>query len=146
MLDTVREISISYDKKTYGKVTNSRDSYQFLKNIWNQANINVCEEFKVLFLDQANNIVGFKTIGIGGINQTTVDSRIILAIALKTLATGIILSHNHPSGNLTPSNADKEITKKIVEAAKIHEIQVLDHIIMVPRTGGYFSFADEGVI
>ena len=81
----------------------------------------------------------------GGITGTVADIRLILAVALKSAATGIVLAHNHPSGNVKPSAADLELTKKIKDAAAVMDIRLLDHIIISPW-GEYFSFADEGMI
>lgn len=102
------------------------------------------ESFVVIFLNRANRITGKETISIGGLTGTIADPRVILKKALDRNAVSIILSHNHPSGNLKPSNADKELTTKIKEAAKYFDIKVLDHIIM--SEDGYYSFADEGLI
>lgn len=81
----------------------------------------------------------------GGITSTAVDLRVVFAAALKARATAIILSHCHPSGNLKPSRADIELTKKFDQAGKILDIQILDHLILSPE-GGYYSFADEGLV
>ena len=80
----------------------------------------------------------------GGITGTVADPRLILAAAIKSLAVAIVLAHNHPSGNLKPSQADEQLTAKIKEAAKYHDINVLDHIIVTPDA--YYSFADEGLL
>jgi DNA repair protein RadC len=80
----------------------------------------------------------------GGITATVMDKRLLLAAALKLGATSIILCHNHPSGNLTPSGADKEITKDIIKIADLHLIKVLDHIILTKDA--YYSFAEQGLI
>jgi len=79
----------------------------------------------------------------GGITGTIADVRLILSVALKTLASGLILAHNHPSGNLKPSEADKQITSKIRQAAKLLDIELLDHIII--SSEGYYSFTDDGI-
>ncbi len=100
------------------------------------------EVFAVLFLNQANKIKSFKIISRGGITGTVADPRIILKQALDEGATSIVLSHNHPSGNLNPSNADKELTQKIKMAASYFDIKVLDHIIVSDE--GHYSFADAG--
>jgi DNA repair protein RadC len=102
------------------------------------------EVFAVIFLNRANKINHFEIISSGGISGTVADPRMILRIALEEKAVGLILCHNHPSGNLKPSQPDKELTKKIKEAAKLFDIQVLDHIIV--SQDGYFSFADEGMM
>lgn len=102
------------------------------------------EVFGVVFLNRANKIKHFQIISKGGITATVADPRIILKRALEENAVNIILCHNHPSGNLKPSNADIEITRKIKEAAKLLDISVLDHIII--GEDKYFSFADEGML
>ncbi len=102
------------------------------------------EVFAVLFLNKANKINHFEIISRGGITGTIADPRIILKKALDEDATSIVLSHNHPSGNLKPSRADIELTKKIKEAAKYFDIKLVDHIIVSEE--GHYSFADNGVL
>ena len=101
-------------------------------------------QFVVIYLNRANRLLGSYQLSIGGITGTIADVRLILSVALKTLATGLILAHNHPSGNLKPSEADKQITNKIRQAAKLLDIELIDHIII--SSEGYYSFMDEGVI
>jgi len=102
------------------------------------------EVFAVVFLNRANRINHFEIISEGGITGTVADPRIILKKALEEDAVSIILCHNHPSGNLLPSRADEELTKKIKEAAKYFDIKVLDHIIV--SEDGFYSFSDEGIL
>jgi DNA repair protein RadC len=102
------------------------------------------EVFAVIFLNQANKIIHFEVISKGGITGTVADPRIILKLALGFGAVSIILCHNHPSGNLNPSNADKAITKKIGDAASLMDIKLIDHIIVSDE--GYFSFMEEGLL
>lgn len=102
------------------------------------------EEFWVLLLNRNNLMIDKTMVSKGGISGTVIDVRIILKMALEKLACSIVLCHNHPSGNLIPSEADKEITRKITEAGKHMDIPVLDHLIIGNHT--YFSFADEGLI
>lgn len=102
------------------------------------------EVFAVVFLNQANRIIHFETISSGGLTGTVADPRIILKKALEERAVSIILCHNHPSGNLQPSRADRELTEKIRDAAKLFDIKLLDHIIVSQE--GYLSFADEGIL
>jgi DNA repair protein RadC len=97
-----------------------------------------------LLLNRANHVIGWFNVSMGGVASTVVDPKVIFSVALKCNTSGIILSHNHPSGNLNPSNADLELTKKLKNGGQILEIQILDHIILT--TESYFSFADEGVI
>lgn len=100
------------------------------------------EEFWILLLNRANKVISKERVSIGGVAGTVVDAKIIFRKALETLASGIILCHNHPSGNLHPSKADLEITKKLKQAGSFLEINVLDHLIIAENS--YFSFADEG--
>lgn len=101
------------------------------------------EEFWVLLLNRNNLVIDKMLVSQGGLSGTIIDVRIILKMALDKLASSIILCHNHPSGNLVPSEADKEITRKIKEAGKHMDIPVLDHLII--GNGAYFSFTDEGL-
>ncbi|MFO8000836.1 MAG: DNA repair protein RadC [Marinilabilia sp.] len=102
------------------------------------------EEFWVLVLNQANKVVNRFNISKGGISGTVIDVRLIMEKALYQHASSLILCHNHPSGNQQPSRADSDITRKLAEAGKILDIQVLDHVIVAENR--YFSFADEGLI
>ncbi|MBL0269745.1 MAG: DNA repair protein RadC [Chitinophagaceae bacterium] len=102
------------------------------------------EVFAVLFLNRANKVNHFEIISEGGITGTVADPRVILKRALEESAVNLILCHNHPSGSLKPSRADEQLTSKIRDAARLLDIQVLDHIIVSER--GYFSFADEGLL
>ena len=102
------------------------------------------EEFWILLLNRNNLVLDKLMVSQGGLSGTVIDVRIILKMALEKLACSLILCHNHPSGNLVPSEADKEITRKIKEAGKHMDIPVLDHVII--GNGSYFSFADEGLI
>ncbi len=102
------------------------------------------EEFWIVLLNRANKVIDTKLVSRGGVSSTVVDSKVIFNFALESLASAIILAHNHPSGNLKPSNSDIRLTKKIVAVGKIMEVPVLDHIIV--GDNDYFSFADEGLI
>lgn len=102
------------------------------------------EVFIVLYLNRANKINHYETVSSGGMSGTVADPRVILRRALEEKAVAIILCHNHPSGNLRPSVADRELTLKIREAARYFDIMVLDHIIVSHE--GFFSFADEGLL
>lgn len=102
------------------------------------------EVFAIVLLNRSNKITHLEIISEGGITGTVADPRVILKKAIEHFATGIILSHNHPSGSLQPSRADEAITQKIKQAAGLLDIQLMDHIIVSEE--GYFSFADEGMI
>ncbi len=122
-------------------VKSSRDIAQYLQALLKDY---AYEVFAVVFLNRANKINHFEIISRGGITGTVADPRIILKKALEEDATSIVLCHNHPSGNLQPSRADEELTKKITEAASYLDIKVIDHIIVSEE--GFYSFADEGIL
>lgn len=130
----------SFEKKKT-TIFSSKDIAEFLRA---QMQYKSHEVFAVVFLNRANKILHHEIISEGGITGTVADPRIILRKALEHNATGIILSHNHPSGNLKPSKQDEDITHKIREAAKYFDIVIIDHIIVSDE--GYFSFADEGLL
>ena len=127
--------------KEKSRITNSQDAVQYLKPFIEDLNH---EEFWVLYLNRSNKIIDQKKISQGGISGTVIDVRIILKNALDTLSSAIIIGHNHPSGNLQPSEADLSITRKIKDAGQLMDIQVLDHLIIGDQK--YYSFADEGII
>ncbi|MEO7307432.1 MAG: DNA repair protein RadC [Ferruginibacter sp.] len=122
-------------------VRSSRDIAQYLQATLKDHNYEV---FAVVFLNRANKINHFEIISKGGITGTVADPRVILKKALEEDATSIVLCHNHPSGNLQPSRADEELTKKIKEAAGYFDIKIIDHIIVSEE--GFYSFADEGIL
>ncbi len=114
----------------------------FLRHIYPPDTLEYREQFYVLYLSRSNEILGYFLHSIGGLSSTTVDIKQILGVALKANAASIILSHCHPSGNTSPSEADRQITKRIVQAASLLDVSVLDHIIVTAEA--YHSFADEG--
>jgi DNA repair protein RadC len=137
MRTKVNEISISYHQKVKNdirvNIKSSQDAADYLRSIWNPDTLNIHETFMVIMLNNANYVNGFYTLSTGGITSTCVDIRILFAIVLKSLSTSIILAHNHPSGNLNPSEADKKLTQKVVKAGKLFDIKTLDHIILSPE-------------
>ena len=148
-ISTVDEISVSYRPSIKNverkKITCSQDSFREFKKFFDDDTIELNEQFMVMYLNRANKIIGVYKASVGGITSTVVDVRLILGVALKTVATGIILAHNHPSGNLTPSRSDQEITSRIKAAGQLMDISVLDHIILA-QGDSYKSFADEGIL
>jgi len=102
------------------------------------------EQFWVIMLNRSNKVIHKRSISLGGVSGTVADPKVIFKKALDDLASGIILVHNHPSGNKKPSQADLDLTKKLQNSGKLLEIPVLDHIIFTDN--GYFSFADEGLL
>jgi len=145
---TASEIQIRYKPIVNAldrpKICSSEDAFKNCLPFFSENNLNIKEEVVVLFLNRANRVLGGYKVSSGGMTGTVVDVRIILSIALKCLASGVILAHNHPSGELTPSRVDKELTKKLKEAAKLMDISLLDHLIIT--LGAYYSFAEDGLI
>lgn len=144
----VAEIQLSYKSNVKPslrpRITSSHDAYQVLKQSWDEGRLELVEQFKVMLTNRANKVLGIFEVSTGGIAGTVADPKLIFVAALKSGATGVLLCHNHPSGNLTPSQADIELTKKIKEGGKLLEIQLLDHIILTSES--YYSFTDEGLI
>ena len=144
----VAEIQLTYKSNVKPslrpKITCSKDAYEILLETWDGTKIELVEQFKVMLMNRAQKVLGIFEVSTGGISGTVADPKLIFAAAIKAAASGIILSHNHPSGNLQPSQADIDLTRKIKEAGRFLEIQLLDHIIIT--TEGYYSFADEGLI
>src|SRR6267378_3093138 len=124
-------------------VNGAQDAYNVLLENWDDSRIEFVEQFKVLLLNRANRVLGVFEISSGSSTGTIADPKLIFAAAIKANACGIILAHNHPSGNLQPSQADIDLTKRVKDGGKLLEIQVLDHVIVT--TEGYYSFADEGL-
>lgn len=129
------------DFKEKVRITSSNDIYQLIKPELMDLQR---EEFWVMLLNRANRLIKKQQISSGGISGTVADPKIIFKAALDQYASSIILVHNHPSGNLKPSTADLNLTKKMKEAGNLLEIPVLDHIIFSDE--GYLSFADEGML
>jgi DNA repair protein RadC len=123
------------------KISGSKDAYELVRGELMDL---PHEEFWVIMLNRANRLIKTHQISQGGVHGTVADPKIIYKTALESLASGIIVAHNHPSGNLTPSQQDVELTKKLKEAGKLLEIQLLDHVIVAGKN--YYSFADEGLI
>ena len=145
----VNEISIKYRGSfkiaDAPKISSSEDATAVLYKSWDKDKIGLQECFKIMLLNNANRVKGIYEVSSGGITGTMVDLRIVFAVVLKSLTTAVILAHNHPSGTLKPSEADKALTEKIKKAALLFDVKVLDHLIITPN-GQFFSFADEGLL
>lgn len=131
-----RELAGALDRKV---IRSSSDAHALFKPILADLNH---EEFWVLYLNNRNQVLGQRRISKGGLSGTTADPRQVFRIALQLHATGIILAHNHPSGNLNPSNADDQLTRNMSAGGEALIIRVLDHIVI--SSEGYFSYSDEG--
>lgn len=121
------------------KISSSRDAFEVFKPKLSDLTV---EQFWVMLLNRANKVIKLVQISKGGVSGTVADPKIIMKAALQETASSIILCHNHPSGNLNPSHADLQLTKKINEACKNLDISLLDHVII--GENDFFSFADEG--
>lgn len=143
--NTIREIAITYSRpplKKMAKVTCSKDAEAVFRNVADSDRIDYKEFFWVMVMSRSNHVLGVSQIGVGTTSGTEVNVKEVFQLALKTNASGILLCHNHPSGNLTPSQADIQITTKIQSGCKLFDVTLLDHLIITSE--GYYSFQDEG--
>jgi DNA repair protein RadC len=144
----VSEIELIYKTKVKASerplIISSRSAYELVLSTWNPNKIEFIEQFKILLLNNSNKVLGLYELSSGGITGTVVDLRLIFSAALKANATALIMIHNHPSGKLIASEADKAITQKVKSAGILLDISILDHLIITQE--GYFSFADDGIL
>lgn len=146
--EKVSEISVSYSSfipfEKRLNVNHSQISEKAFRQVWKQEEIELRESFKIMILNSQKQLLGIVTLSEGGANKVVIDIRLLFAIALKANASAIILAHNHPSGILKPSLNDIHLTKKIIQVAKIFDMQVCDHLILTAEN--YFSFRDNGIL
>jgi DNA repair protein RadC len=142
--DKLSEVSINYKPlfkpSELPQINTSADALKCFRGIWSDK-INHIEEAYILLLNRSNRVLGYSLLSSGGTSGTVVDIKVIFQTALKTNAHSLILGHNHPSGNLKPSEMDIRLTKEVKEAGKFLGIQLLDHLILTED--GHYSFADE---
>lgn len=142
----INEITLGYTKKlfTHSKISSSDFASKVAREVYAHtgSNIELKEYFFALFLNRANEVTGYLKVAEGGVHQTVVDGKLIFSTALKSLASGIILIHNHPSGNTKPSDHDLHFTKKLCDGSKLLDLAILDHIILT--ADAYHSFVDNG--
>ncbi|MDC0338647.1 JAB domain-containing protein [Flavobacteriales bacterium] len=146
-INTTHEIQVNYERN-YGNssISNSHSAAETCRKAFKLSNANLClkEYFFIVLLNRANQVIGYHKLSDGGLNGTVADVRLAFSIGLKCLASGMIITHNHPSSSLKPSNQDQALTNKFVEVGKVMDIKVLDHIILTET--GYYSFADNGLL
>jgi DNA repair protein RadC len=122
-LNQIAEIQLSYKTTVKAslrpKIASSRDAYEILKDLWDPGRIEFLEQFKVMLLNRANRVLGVLEVSSGSSTGTVVDPKLVFVAAIKANACGIIIAHNHPSGNLTPSQSDIDLTRKIKEGGKM---------------------------
>lgn len=144
----IAEVQLTYSSNVKPsdrpKISTSKEAYKILLENWDSSTIELREEMKLVLLNNSNRVLGIYLVSQGGITGTIADPKLMFSVALKANATSIILCHNHPSGNLKPSNADIKVTDKCKRAGEFLEIRLLDHMIISRE--GYYSFADEGLI
>ena len=127
------------------KIASSNDAAKYIMQFYSN-DIDVIESFFILCLNQVNNTVGYAKISQGGITGTIVDPMIVAKYAIDNLSKSVIIAHNHPSGNTSPSEADRRITAKIQSALRLLDCTLLDHLILTEDENNFFSFADHGLI
>ena len=141
----IPEIKVRYNKgKVFDKINNSASTAAFLKRVFGRS-IDIQEHFVLLLFDNSLNIMGYYKHTVGTPVSTLADIPMLIGVALKAMARSIIISHNHPSGNPKPSQADIDLTKQVFKAAKTVNINCLDHII-ITKNNGYTSLADQGLM
>lgn len=142
---SIDQLSLKREKSNFpkAKIITSSDAAQYARQFYFD-DLDIYESMFLILLNNSNNTIGFVKISQGGITGTVVDVRIIAKYAIETLATGIILVHNHPSGNTTPSSADTIITAKVKQGLALLDVTLTDHLIIT--SSSYFSFADEGLL
>jgi DNA repair protein RadC len=145
----VSEVEMTYKSKQKPserpKITGSYEAVKIFKSLRDyEKNMEYKEVFYCMYLNKANKVLSVMRISEGTVSGTLVDIKMILQPAILQNASGIIMCHNHPSGNLTPSEADKQLTKKVKESAKIMDVALLDHVILTAEDS--YSFADEGTL
>ncbi|MDV3837634.1 DNA repair protein [Elizabethkingia anophelis] len=147
-VNQIAEIELSYryniKPSLLPQILREEDAYEQFLLHWDYDKLEFIEQFKIMLLNQNSRLLGVANISTGGLSGTIVDVRLIFAAALKCGAARIILCHNHPSGNLTPSLADEAITQRIKQGGEIMNILVDDHLIITSE--GYFSFNKEGIL
>lgn len=144
----IPEIELTYapppNMRFSPKILDSENAYHIFIHKWNQSKLEFIEQFKVMLLNRAHRILGICTLSTGGLSSTIIDIRLLFAVALKSNASAMIVAHNHPSGETTPSKSDIEVTKRIVDAGKILDLPLLDHLIVSKEK--YYSFKNEGIM
>jgi DNA repair protein RadC len=147
MKNIISEIELKYSpnllKHDRIKISNSKTAFEAFLSSWDFDTIELLEEFKVLLLNRANEVLGIHNLSKGGMTATLVDLKLLFAVVLKSASSNIILAHNHPSGNLEPSGSDKNLFKKVKAASQLLDINVLDNMIITKDS--YYSFVDENL-
>lgn len=143
MKSNLKEVQISYERPaSLGTVARSKDAEDFARQIWQ--GIDYQERFVILVLNRNHQIMGYKVHTIGGISGVLVDPKLVFQTLLVCHASAFICIHNHPSGNLKPSQADLQLTDKLKHLGQLMDLPLLDHLIITSES--YLSMADEGIL
>jgi DNA repair protein RadC len=126
-------------------ITNATDAVEVIKLVIDMQRIALQEQFIVIYLNQANKVIGTMNVFSGSVKSTVIDIKLILASGILLMSSGVIVAHNHPSGNLKPSREDLTLTKRLSTALQYMEMTLVDHFIITPDDD-YLSFANEGLI
>lgn len=148
-LNTLGEVDVIYKYHSSlddrPKLLSVVDTLEVLKDIYIENKLAIQEQFLVIYLNRSNVVIGWTNMFLGAIGGVSIDTRLIISAGLKLMASGVIISHNHPSGNVTPSKEDDAMTKKLRDAMELLDIKLLDHVIISPQFS-YYSYANEGMI
>jgi len=143
---TAAEISVSYKPgvKFNTPIINASDAHLLIDSLWDQNLIHLQEQFMAVYLNGQQQVIGYRFLNTGNVWQAIIDIRLLVSLALHCMASYVIIAHNHPSGTLTPSAADKELTARIKAALKSIEVTLNDHLIII--AGGWMSMGMEGLL
>jgi DNA repair protein RadC len=143
---TVAELSVTYNtqKGSKKRIKSVVSCHSIIKSLWNMELINLQEEFLVLFINSSSKTIGYRTLNKGSMEQCPVDIKLLVSMALHCMASAVVIAHNHPSGNVMPSDSDKALTKRIKRALNIVDIRLLDHFIISKKS--YYSFAQRKLL
>lgn len=149
-ISNLGEVSLNYKYhnpsiKDRPHITNASDAVEVIKMVIDMQRIALQEQFIVIYLNQANKVIGTMNVFSGSIKSTVIDIKLILASGILLMSCGVIVAHNHPSGNLKPSREDLALTKRLASALEFMEMKLMDHFILSPDED-YLSFASEGLL
>lgn len=141
------EVTYKYHSELANRpcIRDSKQANEILRKLYKKGDLGFQEVFVAIYLNKANTVIGTFEGFKGTTTATLVDFKILMGVGIKLLATGMIIAHNHPSGNLSPSKQDIQITKRVIKCSELFDIKLLDHIILSP-TGDFYSFAENNLL
>ena len=143
---TAGRIRVTYKPglKSCPPITGTVEAYHFISSLWDKELISLQEQIMAIFMNRTGQVIGYRLLNTGNISNCHIDTRLLVSLALHCMASSVIIAHNHPSGNLTPSDADIILTKKVSEALALIDVTLLDHLIIT--VGRWFSMVNEGLL